>query len=303
MADNSVRITFRGDGVADGSIDARQLGQSLIGLADAFQTARAITADQEAPSLAAKITATGAGSFWVDITLVTESGAIQAVLDTLNGSVASAAINLKEMLGWVVVAFLFIKEKRGRKIIASKELPNNPGQIEVTFDDATTSVIASKVFDLIKSSDFQTAAKESVKALTQDGVEEIHIAPTDTSDSEPPVSITKEDYKSFARIDNQLTEIINKTDEVIVSPNSVSFVGKQWHLNDGEVNFFASIEDQGFIERVKSGILRIGGNDAFKVLLRVEQQITPGGKLKTTRTVVQVLDIYRGGVQGELFNL
>lgn len=301
LADNSVRITFRGDGVTDGSIDARQLGQSLIGLADTFQTARAITADQEAPQLAAKITATGAGSFWVDITLVTESGAVQAVLDTLSGKVATAAINLQEFLGWVAAAYLFIKNKNGRRVVASKELPEDPGQIEVTLDDATTTVIASKVYDLIKDTGFQKAAKESVKALAQDGVDEIRIQPRNADDSDDLITIKAEDYKAFTRIDNEPIELVNKIDEMIVSPNSVSFVGKQWQLNDGDASFSAGIEDQEFLDRISKGALRIGGNDMFKVLLRTEQQIAPNGKLKTIRTVVQVLDVIRGGTQGELF--
>lgn len=301
MADNSVRITFKGNGVSDGSIDARQLGQSLIGLADTFQTARAITADPEAPKLAAKITATGAGSFWVDITLITESGAVQAVLDTLNGTVANAATNLADMVEWVALAFLFIRDKKGRRVVAAKELPEDPGQVEVTLDDATTTVIASKVYDLIKDTGFQKAAKESVKALAQDGVDEIRIQPRNADGPDDLIAIKAEDYKAFTRIDNEPIELINKTDEMIVSPNSVSFVGKQWQLNDGESSFSAGIEDQDFLDRISKGALRIGGNDMFRVLLRTEQLIGPNGKLKTIRTVVQVLDVIRGGTQGELF--
>lgn len=301
MADNSVRITFKGNGVSDGSIDARQLGQSLIGLADTFQTARAITADKEAPKLAAKITATGAGSFWVDITLITESGAVQAVLDTLNGTVANAATNLADMVEWVALAFLFIRDKKGRRVVAAKDLPENPGQVEVTLDDATTTVIASKVYDLIKDTGFQKAAKESVKALAQDGVDEIRIQPRNADGPDDLIAIKAEDYKAFTRIDNEPIELINKTDEMIVSPNSVSFVGKQWQLNDGESSFSAGIEDQDFLDRISKGALRIGGNDMFRVLLRTEQLIGPNGKLKTIRTVVQVLDVIRGGTQGELF--
>lgn len=301
LADNSVRITFKGNGVSDGSIDARQLGQSLIGLADTFQTARAITADPEAPKLAAKITATGAGSFWVDITLITESGAVQAVLDTLNGTVANAATNLADMVEWVALAFLFIRDKKGRRVVAAKELPEDPGQVEVTLDDATTTVIASKVYDLIKDTGFQKAAKESVKALAQDGVDEIRIQPRNADGPDDLIAIKAEDYKAFTRIDNEPIELINKTDEMIVSPNSVSFVGKQWQLNDGESSFSAGIEDQDFLDRISKGALRIGGNDMFRVLLRTEQLIGPNGKLKTIRTVVQVLDVIRGGTQGELF--
>lgn len=304
VAENAVRITFKGPGVDDGSIDARQLGRSLVGISDAFQTARSITCDPESPQTSVRITATGEGSFWVDITLVADSTLVQATIDALSGKAATAAANLTAILTVAFGAIAFIKKKAGKVVKASRPLPSDPDKTEIVYDDSTTEVVDSAVWNVAKNTNFQKAAKESLKAVTAKGIDQVQLSPQDRTSGIPAVSVKKADYSSFVRIDNEPDELVDKTEELLVSPLSISFEdGKRWRLTDGDSTFSAFIEDEDFLSRIDNGLVRIGKNDNFKVLMRVEQKILPDKSIRTTRTVLQILDYIKGGEQGELFEL
>lgn len=302
MAENAVRVIFRGDGIVNGSIDARDLGHALVGLSGAFQVARDIALNyDDGPKTALKITNTGEGSFWVDITLVADQTLVQTVLDTLTSQQVDAAINLKEIVGYVIGGLLLIKLRKGRSVKKSEQLPNDPSKTTLTLDDGQTEVVSSDAWKVASNTKFQKAAKEAVKSLSSDGIDEIEIKPRDKDSDIPRVAIQKTEYRYFSSIDEgDDSAPPPRIEETVVSPLNAAFEeGKKWRLTDGESIFTAAIEDEDFEKAVLDGRVRCGIKDNFKVLMRVEQIVVPGKPVRTTRTIVQVLKHIAPPDQGE----
>lgn len=302
VAEGAMRITFSGPGVLSGAIDARELGRTLVSLSDAFHLAQALKNEPEAPKAALTITATGEGSFWVDLLLVVESGAVQAALDALTHKYTEAALNLTTIVGTVFGTFAFIKNRKGKKVI-KVEPASDPSRVIVRHSDGTTENIPSDVWLLAKNPAFQKAAKETVKPLSKPGIDEMKMEATEVKGAIEPLQLVKSDYKDFQLTDDSEPEPLSRTEEVYVTPVAANFErGKPWRLSNGANTISAAIEDAEFLQKIDDGLLRIGPTDNFKVLLRTDQEVTGAGKLKSTYAVEQVLRRLVPGEQGE-FNL
>lgn len=294
-----MRVTFSGPGISSGSIDARELGRTLVGLADAVHAVQAVKAAPETPRASLTITATGEGSFWVDLALVVESGAVQAAVDALTGKYMDAGLNVSAVVTVVLGAFAYMKRRKGREVTRVAEIPNSD-RVKVHHEDGTVEDIPADVWLVAKNSAFQKAAKQTVAPLAKDGIDAMSIETKDPAVIAEPVTIEKTNYRDFQVTDDSEPEPSSRTDEMYVSPVAPNFEhGKSWRLNDGASNISAHIEDDEFLERIDEGLLRVGPKDTFKVLLRTDQEVLDTGKIRTTYTVVQVLRRVIAGEQGE----
>jgi len=65
--------------------------------------------------------------------------------------------------------------------------------------------------------------------------------------------------------------------------------GNKWYVNDGQSSFYAIVEDESFLKKVKSGDVSFAINDILRVKIRREQFLnTSQNKLKTKNFIEEV---------------
>lgn len=298
VAEETMRVVFSGVAVDDGTIDARQLGSSLVNLADAVGSAHSAVRFPDMPSPVITIRETGQGSFWIELVVSVEQGALQTVTDGLTGKYVEAALNLSGLVGLVVVALSSVKGRKGRK---AKRIEESSAKdvVKVEYIDGTKIEYPAAVWRVMENPNFQKSARGLVRPVTTDGISHMEISATDDAERES-VTITKDEFKDFEIPETDGPESITSEAEIYVSPVTVEFsAGKKWRLNDGDRDLQATIIDADFLARVDSGATSINKLDMFKVLLRTDQTIMPNGRPRTEHTVVQVLKHNRAGHAGQ----
>lgn len=311
MAEESLRVTFDGPGVTGGTINARQLGLSLVNLADAITSAHAAVRHDGMASPTIVIRETGEGSFWVDLTILVESGAVQTAIDALAGKYATAAANPGGLVGLTLTSMGFLKLRKGRKIkkterLAAADAKPDPltgivaaESVRVEFVDGTIATIPAAVWAASESANFQKAARDTVKPAASPGIERIRLEHTDSAHSQnEEIAVTSDEVEYFS-----LPEIVDSTETVstynaLVSPNTIDFEkGKKWRLNDGERTFLATIADEDFAREVDNGRIHIGKHDSFRVTLQETITTHRLSRPKTSIAVLKMLEHVSAGRQ------
>lgn len=313
MAEESLRVTFDGPGVTDGTINARQLGLSLVNLADAITSAHAAVRSDDIPPPTVNICDTGEGSFWVDLTVLVESGAVQSVIEALAGKYSTAAANLGGIVGLTVTAMGFLKFRKGRKVRKTERLPAPNAQpdlitgivaaesVKVEFVDGTVATIPAAVWAASESANFQRAARDTVRPAASQGIDYIKIEHTDSVYSQnEQLIVTNEEVEYFDLPEPEEATETNSIYKALVSPHTINFErGKKWRLSDGERSFLADIADEDFAREVDNGRIHIGKHDSFRVTLRETIITHESSQPKTSITVLEVLEHISAGRQQE----
>ena len=77
---------------------------------------------------------------------------------------------------------------------------------------------------------------------------------------------------------------------MVLSIASVVFrEGNKWRLSDGENTFYATIEDEAFLARMRQGSVSFRSGDMLRCRMEVTQ-VRRGGRLHTERRVLEVLE-------------
>lgn len=80
---------------------------------------------------------------------------------------------------------------------------------------------------------------------------------------------------------------------------NVSFANEKWKFTDGNITFFAKIEDASFVESVSNLQQQFGANDTLEVVLQTNQKLTEKG-LKADYVVKKVIRHIKASKQIEL---
>lgn len=138
--------------------------------------------------------------------------------------------------------------------------------------------------------------KEVIKPLETDGIEGIdfyHI-------KEEAIEINKNDAVAFEVPELEDKELETTESEVYLQIINVAFEHGKWKFSNGSNSFYASIEDESFIDGVKKNLQQFGSTDTLKVKLRTSQKIDKEGKLKSDFTILKVIEHIKGHKQLEL---
>ena len=304
MTEEFLRITFDGPSITYGTIDARILGSSLVNLSDAITSAHAAIRADAIPSPNIQIRETGEGSFWVDLLVVVESGAVQSVVDSLSGKYATAAANLGGIVGLTVASMSFLKFRKGRKVKRTERFPAPDAQpdltkgttpteyVKVEFVDGTIATIPAAVWTASESANFQKAARDTVRAAASPDINYIklqHIGSTYADNEE--LTVTDQDIGSFDLPESEEPTETISTYNALVNPTTINFEkGKKWRLREGDRSFLAKIEDEDFARELDNGRIHIGKHDSFRVTLRETITAHVSARPKTTISVLKVLE-------------
>ncbi|KST78414.1 hypothetical protein AAAQ13_01945 [Lactococcus lactis subsp. lactis] len=288
MAQYEMSIRYAGEALEDGRMPIKDLAPALLAISGALQEIQRIK-DPNQPTLAVDIKATKKGSFIVDLILANGPDVFSRAVDLLTSRDTEAFLNLVGYGSLFFGMFKLIKSK------TKKEEKLESGQTKITLDNGETVIMGDSDLQVYRSVEFRTQIRQAVTPLEKEGIDSIEFS----SEKIEKLKITKSDVKSFDVPNIKDEEMPSSTSIIYVQLLNVAFEHGKWRFFDGSSKFFATIEDEGFMEAVTKGTQQFSTNDRLKVKLRTEQKMTARG-LESEFYIEEVLEHIPGAVQLEL---
>lgn len=281
----SFAIQFSGRAFDDNEISASALAQSLLSLDELTMRASEAVYGKDSHAEVKVKAGFRQGSFIVDLIASCKDDPVTAV--TVAAGVATVVGFLKEIVS-------LGKFSRGKKA----EIDSNKVRgsvVEITNDHGEVSNFNVNVVNIYNQG--RTQLSRLTQTLDKEGAEFIRIY-TDDSDQSPQV-ITKQDREFFRQeegivlTDNEAEVILD-----IISP-MMNGSGKGWRFSEGEdgIEFTANVEDDEFLEKVKSRDIKFENGTAVRAIVRTVQRRSI--RTVTDRTIVEVKEVLAPG--NELF--
>lgn len=288
MAQYEMSIRYTGEALEDGRMPIKDLAPALLAISGALQEIQRIK-DPNQPTLAVDIKATKKGSFIVDLILANGPDVFSRAVELLTSRDTEAFLNLVGYGSLFFGMFKLIKSK------TKKEEKLESGQTKITLDNGETVIMGDSDLQVYRSVEFRTQIRQAVTPLEKEGIDSIELS----SEKIEKLKITKSDVKSFDVPNIKDEEMPSSTSIIYVQLLNVAFEHGKWRFFDGSSKFFATIEDEGFMEAVIKGTQQFSTNDRLKVKLRTEQKMTARG-LESEFYIEEVLEHIPGAVQLEL---
>lgn len=297
MAESHFALAYDGPALETGRMPVRDLAPSLLALGDLFAEASRILYPESDP-VGLSVRATEQASF--DVHLILEGHDLwNQFVDLFGSDEMTALANLQAILIGGAVGVIATIKRFGRRRIQSAEPSPEPGMLKLTLegDNGTTTIeVPIDVGRLVQDVSIRRKVRDVMAPLAREGVETVSFAPT--PDGQPELVVAKEDlgaYEFAALEDDDI--LLDEEREQVVQIASVSFEGRKWRLSDGNLTFWAAVEDAEFIADVERRLEQFAKGDMLRCRMRVIQTRRPTGGLHTECHVVRVLQHIRGATQ------
>lgn len=297
MAETAFRVAYDGPALETGKMPVRDLAPALLALGDLFAEASHVIYPEGKP-VALSIKATDEGSF--DVHLILESlGPWDDLVDIFGSDPVTALVNLKELIVGGTAAggglFWLIKKLRGQSVAVEEGRDEPPsGNVRLTLNDGTTLEAPAEVWTLYRRVTIRRKARQVVAPVAQEGVDQVRFG---ESRAEPEVVISKADLPAYEEPTEDEDMLLDEEREIVVEIAAPAFIeGYKWRLSDGARTFFATVEDQAFLERVEVGRESFRKGDMLRCRMRIVQSRRADG-LHTDYYVTQVIQHIPGAAQ------
>lgn len=290
MAEEHFSITYNGRSVQAGRISVRDLAPSLIALADTVSAASRLI-QPEVPEPGLEIKAQRPGSFAVDLIINAERQIWPAIQEGLLRPQVAAGLVLSSLVASIFGAIRFVSWAKGRKIKSNHPVAN--GQVRITMEDGTTIDLPKDSLTLAGDIVFRRAAREVIEPLARQSVTDIRLE----RESIEPVILTSEDVSSFDKLGEKKL-LHRSTSRKVLQPVLVAFQpGNKWRFTDGQIKFYATVEDERFLAKIKSGVEEFVSTDHFLCDVKTETWQLENGTAQTERTILRVVEHNRASHQ------
>lgn len=299
MAEEHFVVRYDGEAIRDARIDARDLGMSLVGLADLLKAVQATQDDlkNELP-VSLDIHATEEGSFIVDLILVGAGSIWDYTKQVFASPDATAIVNLSSLF-MITQGVLRWTAVHGFPRFKSHEVINAE-IVRVTLPDGTVTEMSSAVFLAVQSVNVRQAAADTVQPLKRDGIDSLEISKS--RHAEPSVVITKANLPNFEALADDDELLSTSVEEVIVNFVGVALDGSgRYRVNDGENEYNAELVDVEFLEAVLGSRVQFAAGD--EVAIQVEHERRRGRRRqKVSHRITRVRWIRRPGSQAPVWD-
>ncbi|MBC9175926.1 hypothetical protein IBL25_03065 [Roseomonas ludipueritiae] len=277
MARTTLRITYDGPALRDGTMEVRDLAPALLAMGRLLEDANRVVNGPKS-QVAVRVTAGfKPGSFSVDLQTIQSFAA--EIRDLLAGDTSTALANLWAHLGFFGLSgsglFVLLRKLRGRR--PEKATILKDGNVELVLPGGESHTIPKAVFDLLSDEGVRRSAAAVLEPLTKEGIDEFIARPAGAPKTDGVV-ITKEDLPSFAPPEVIQAPIVTNERRAAFSIVSLSFQDdNKWRLYDGRNTVWAKIEDQVFIKAVNEAEIAFSKGDVLICDIREEQYETTSG--------------------------
>ena len=277
-------IEFDGKAFDNHEIPAAALAQSLLALDGLTKRAAEAVYGKEVEAEVRVKAGFKQGSFILDLIAACNNDPVTAV----SVGAGVAAIAGTGVVPTIKNIIRLCKFAHGKKVDSQPD-ETQPEQFKVTNEAGQVNYFNACVVNLYNQSRTQSLMSRVTQTLDQEGVESIAIF--DTSDGETREVITKRDREYFRReegivlTDNEAEVILE-----IVGPMT-NGSPKGWKFSEGDdgIEFFAAVEDEDFLAKVRSREIKFENGTAVRAVLRTTQR--KNIRTITDRTIVEVKEV------------
>ncbi len=286
------QVVYDGEALQHNEMDVRDLAPALLAISDVLDEAnKIIYGDKTKVQVSIKGTFKS-GSFGFDLSVV--QGGIDGLTSLFNSDQANAASNLLQMLGFIVPGgglIGFLLWLKNRKIKNIENINEAKTIIEVEDDDKYEA--NPKIIALFSNVKVRTSIQKVItEPLSKDGISSFAIK---KNNKETVIKKEEKDYFKLSDIPDELLR--DEEREVFLTVVNVSFKeGHMWKFSDGNVEFYAKINDEEFITKVQQNKDGFYKDDLFKVKLHEKQWISDTG-IKSDYEIIKILEHRSGAKQ------
>lgn len=290
------QVVYDGPDVEQGTMDVRDLAPALLSLGYIIEEANRRVNGTDRP-VSVKFQATERGSMAVQLAI--EAGSLWHSLSELfNGQDAQAIERLLAILGisaGSVTAGLwgFIKWMAGRRVESVVPVGSTSFVVKVEGDNNTV-VVDRVTYGMAQDPRVVSEAAKVVKPLEKEGIHMFGMR--QVRGGEFGDVVDKSDLPAFA-VSMPSTDVETSTPIIlqVISPD-LSDSNSKWRFTDGDNKFMASIEDEGFLDAIRSRKILLGHGDAIYANLVRRQFTNSQGQLRSEYIVRGVSQYYPGGL-------
>ena len=291
-----VRIAYSGSALDKGIMDINTLAPALMSLGQLIASANMAIGGENKIRVLMNHDSINQGSF--DITLLLDVSFAEQMKLLVGAAQNSGIADLMNVLGWGGTAggicsgiFQLIQMVKGRDIKNVSTKSDNI--VEIHLSDNETILTTSNTLKVYMDIDSRKYVEGVIKPIQYEGISNFEIRdPKNLNNKDAYVSINKKEVAYFKApsLDDSLKEISDAPEvEITVRITSPTFAeGQKWKLTDGNNTFWATIEDQEFLNKVNYGELRFGNGDLIRIRYKNKQYLK-GDKLSSEYIVTKVL--------------
>lgn len=292
---NSAQITiaYTGPLVDDGTMDVRDLGPALMALGKLVNDANKIL-NNDKSNIAVNVNADfQKGSFEIAFECV------RTITEQLT-SLFTPNVNVDELLKYLGLAStlglpnLVDLIKWGYGKIIKKVKNNNDGTVTLIASNNDNITVHINVFNTYKTVDIRESYDELLKPTQRDGIESFEVRDYSSGEKKVVQCITKEMSKAFefdaSAIEDDTKVSVQESDQW-VKLLKVDFEDLKWRLQSGENKYYATVQDESFLNDIEEGRISFTKGDMLQVRLEQTQTVKPDGTIKNDYKVIKVLDI------------
>lgn len=277
-------LRYTGPAVESGQMDAYETAAAIIAFGDYLsEVARA--AHGKDVKVRTDVRAFTQGSFAIDFTLQ-----VGGVLATLFSGVSSP----KEIHALIEQSFALWKHLQGEAPVRVER--ESDSLVRVQNNHGVVNVYRAETLSIIGSEAAGNAAARFVGRVGKDGIDAVEIRAQQVVLG----SALGADAAAFRAITADIALLESTSDLWLLLESPVFKDGNKWKFADDRGSFFASILDEGFLARVRSGDERFGCGDRLLVSMRTRQSQCGSG-YKAEREIVTVHEHKAPLLQHQLF--
>ena len=304
MSKATFSVTYEGPTTEDGEVPIDQLAPSLLAIGDLFAVATSAIHGEGTRSVASVYAHRKATSAEVSISVefVSIVGKLKELLAGDDGTAAANLITILLFVGGSTGALglvPFIRWCRNRRFTVGAANDNDAVTVET--EDGSKVVVQQHVTNLLLGSgrvNITQKVYNIVRPLEQQGTEQI----TFSAKGHQPQRVTEPDLPSFAPWEEEVVEQVEgvRKDMMLTVVQLTFKEGNRWRLSDGNVEFWAAINDEEFLKDVRCRRELFGHGDILKCDVEVRQHIDQQQQLRTSYSVEKVRQHLPGPQPGEL---
>lgn len=294
-------FTFHGEAVEDGTMDAAEFGQALLGYSRMVRRAAQIVSPK-AGATQVKVLATHKGSFETLLSIGVDLTTVEAVRDWLlggNGQALERALTTTVESGAVVTAVVGGAVKvgkwlRGRKIARREKVDATHDRVVAEGGDDIVAL--AKSVDVVLDPTFRKGVRDFSQPTTTAGIDDVTLDGAGGGES-----LTMAD-RNFFLDDLEDGDDVEEA-RMRLRVERIAFDGAPWRFSHkpdtGVVHSFAApIDDQEFLDDVAARRVVFGDGDQIDALVQTTTPSKPRSGARRHFRITRVLQVrYRDEVE------